>query len=86
MDRLGNNGSRINNFAAIFFESKTVKEQTFSLCVDCTFKSTKKVDCDIEGLLDKPKIPRNCIFPLANPHSGESVDFVPKSNPENKLK
>ena len=31
-------------------------------------------------LLNQYKIPGSCGFPLANPHSGESVDFVPDAN------
>jgi hypothetical protein len=44
---------------------------------DCAFKSTKKVNHDILGSLDKPTNPWNCGFPLANPHSGESLHSVP---------
>jgi hypothetical protein len=32
------------------------------------------------GFLNKSKTPGHCIFPLANPHSGESLHSVPKSN------
>ena len=32
------------------------------------------------GFLNKSKTPGHCIFPLANPHSGESLHCVPKSN------
>ena len=49
------------------------------------FQIHKIFNHDILGLLDKSKIPGHCGFPLANPHSGESVDFVPKSNPSNIL-
>ena len=56
-----------------------------SLCMDYAFKSTKKLNCDSLGLLDKPKIPGHCGFPLANPYSGESVYCVPISNPDNTL-
>jgi hypothetical protein len=38
-----------------------------SLCVDCTFRSTKKLDQDILDLLNKYKISGLCGFPLANP-------------------
>jgi len=37
------------------------------------------------GFLNKSKTPGHCIFPLANPHSGESVYYVPESNPLNHL-
>jgi hypothetical protein len=37
------------------------------------------------GSLDKSKTPGHCVFPLANPHSDQSRDFVPKSNPLNLL-
>ena len=47
---------------------------------DCAFKSTKKLNRDILGWLDKPKVPGNCRFLLSNPHSAESVYFVPQSN------
>jgi hypothetical protein len=30
--------------------------------VDCTFKSTKKLNRDLLDLFDKPKIPGNCRF------------------------
>ena len=50
---------------------------------DRTHKTTKKLDLDLLGLLNKSKIPGNCGFPLANLHSVESVDVVPKSNPLN---
>ena len=38
-----------------------------------------------EDLQNKPKTHGHCGFPLANPHSVESLDFVPKSNPVNIL-
>jgi hypothetical protein len=50
-------------FPLFFFEFKTVKEQTLSLCVDCTFKSTKKLNYDILGSLNKPTIPAIAHFP-----------------------
>ena len=34
---------------------------------------------NIAYFINKPTIPRSCIFPIANPHSGESVYFVPPS-------
>jgi len=61
-----------------FFESKTAKEQTFSLCQDCTFKYTKKLNYDIFGLLNKPKTPGHCIFDLPNPHDVPIGYFEPK--------
>jgi hypothetical protein len=44
---------------------------------DCTFKSTKKLDLDISGFLNKFKTSGNCGFPLANPQFDQSRDFVP---------
>jgi hypothetical protein len=35
---------------------------------------------DILDWLNKPKIPGHCGFPLTNPHSGESLHFVPDEN------
>jgi hypothetical protein len=35
---------------------------------------------DILNLLNKSKTPGLCGFPLANPHSGESLYFVPDEN------
>ena len=37
------------------------------------------------SLQNKSKTPGHCGFPLANPHSGESLHFVPISNPDNTL-
>jgi hypothetical protein len=42
--------------------------------------STIKVGSKCLDLLDKPKVPGYCGFPLANTHFGESGDFVPQSN------
>ena len=49
------------------------------MCVDCTFKPTRKLDRDILCLLNQSKTPGRCGFPLANPQKGLSRDFVPKS-------
>jgi hypothetical protein len=48
-----------------------------SLCVDCTFKSTKNKNPYILDSLNKSEISGNCGFPLANPHKGSSIDCVP---------
>jgi hypothetical protein len=32
------------------------------------------------GSLDKSKTPGHCMFPLTNPHSAESLYFVPDEN------
>jgi hypothetical protein len=47
--------------------------------VDCTIKSTKKLDLDISGSLNKSKIPGYCGFPLGNPQKWQMMDFVPES-------
>ena len=57
----------------------------WSCVVGCTFKSTKKLNHDILDSLDKPIVPRHCMFPLANLHSTESLYCVPESNPLNQL-
>jgi hypothetical protein len=41
--------------------------------LDCTFKSTKKLNHDIWGLLYKSKLTGHCGFVLANLHSVESL-------------
>jgi hypothetical protein len=51
-----------------------------SQCMDCAFKSTKKLNRDILDSLNKSTIPCGCRFPLTNPHSVESLHFVPESN------
>ena len=51
--------------------------QSFRYWMDCTFKSTKKWNRDILGLLNKPITPRKCVFPQANLHFKLSVDYVP---------
>jgi len=56
-----------------------------SLCVDCSFKSTKKLNYYTLGSLNKPTIPGNCIFSLTEPHSAECLYCVPESNPANLL-
>jgi len=94
MDRLGNNGKPNQLFCSPFFllnlklqkyRYSLPKEQTFSQCADCIFKSTKKLNHDILGWLNKSKTAGHCIFPLTNLHSGESVYYVPKSNLSNIL-
>jgi len=58
----------------------------FSIDLECTFKSTKKLNRDIIGLLNKPsKFPGNCIFHLSNPPRGPILDCMPKSNLYNTL-
>ena len=46
-------------------------------CVYFPFKSTRKLDHDISGSLDKSITPGYCGFPLANPQFDQSRDFVP---------
>ena len=43
------------------------------------------VESKCSGFLDKSKIHGPCGFPLANPHSVESLHYVSKSNPANLL-
>ena len=50
-----------------------------SHCMECSFKSNRKLNHDILNSLTKSKLPGHCRFPLTNPHSVESVDFVPPS-------
>ncbi len=56
-----------------------------SKCVDGAFKSTKELDLDILGLMDKCITPVHCRFLLSNPHKGPSLYYVPKSNHGNNL-
>ena len=44
------------------------------------FQISQKLDHDFLNLLNQSKIPGHCGFALANPHSGESRDFVPEEN------
>jgi len=53
--------------------------------VESAFKSTKKLNHDILDLLNEPKLPGHCGFPLANLQSAESLHYVPESNPFNSL-
>jgi hypothetical protein len=53
---------------------------SFRNWIDCTFKSTKILHHDGLDLLNKPKIVRSCIFPIANPYFELSVDYVPDEN------
>jgi len=48
------------------------------------FQIHQKLNHDILDWLNKPKIVRSCIFPLANLYFEQSVDYVPESNPYNK--
>jgi len=43
------------------------------LAVAAIKESTKKLNHDILGSLDKPIVPDHCGFPLANPHSGQGL-------------
>jgi hypothetical protein len=45
--------------------------------VDCSFKSTKKLDNDILDSLNKPEIPSHCGFALANLQRGPMTHIVP---------
>jgi hypothetical protein len=57
----------------------------FSRCLDCTFKSTRKLNREISYSLDKSKMPGHCGFLLGNPQSASIVDCVPTSNLHNDL-
>ena len=75
-------------FNPFFYLKNFVKNRIgrcLSQCVDCTFKSTKKLNCDISVFMNKPKTPSYCRFPLANPHTAPVLYFVTKSNPANTL-
>jgi hypothetical protein len=56
-----------------------------SQCLDCTFKSTRKLTREISYSLNQSKTPGQCGFPLTNPQKGPSVYCVPESNPLNPL-
>ena len=45
-----------------------------------TFKSTRNLNYDILDLTDKPTVPGNCRYPLANLHSDVILHFVPDEN------
>ena len=49
-----------------------------SHCVECSFKSNRKLNHDILDSLDKSKTPGHCRFPLTNLQKGPMIDFVPK--------
>ena len=53
---------------------------SFLYWIDCTFKSTKKLNHDIRDSVDKPIVPGHCMFTRANPHNAPIVDCVPISN------
>jgi len=74
LDSIFNHFLTSNNFVYIQIG------QFLSRCLDCAFKSTKKLDRDNLDLLDKPKTPGHCGFPLANLYFELSMDYVPKSN------
>jgi hypothetical protein len=40
---------------------------------------------NILGSVDKPIVAGHCMFPLANPHKGQSLGFVPESNSADNL-
>jgi len=73
--------------AAMLFNHfwKEAYQASFYLSVDCAFKPTKKLSHDILDLLNKPKIVRSCIFPLANLYFEQSGDYVPESKLLNPL-
>ena len=48
-------------------DSRSIVFYFFSKCMDCAFKSTKKLNHDILDSLNKPKTHGYCRFPLANP-------------------
>ena len=50
---------------------------SFLYWIDCNFKSTKKLGCDILGWLIKPKTAGRCGFPLTNLQKGACIDYVP---------
>ena len=50
---------------------------SFRYWIDCNFKSTKKLNHDILDSVDKSKNFSNCMFPLANLQSAESLYCVP---------
>jgi hypothetical protein len=54
-----------------------ISEPCNSQGVNYSFKSIKKLNHDILDSVDKPKIVRSCIFPLANLYFEQSVDYVP---------
>ena len=56
-----------------------IRSFQFALC-GLLFQIHQKLNHDILGLLNEPKLVRSCIFPLANLYFEQSVDFVPPSN------
>ena len=58
----------------------------FLYWIDGTFKSTtKSLSADISDSVDKPKNLSNCMFPLVNLQSAESLYCVPETNQYNYL-
>ena len=47
------------------------------------FQIHQKLNHDILDWLNKPKIVRSCIFPIANLYFALGLDYVPISNPLN---
>ena len=67
---------------SIIFAFKSITDIRFgrllSQCVDYTFKSTKKWDCDSWDSLNNSKPSGHCGFPLTNLNSIESLYCVPQ--------
>ena len=61
-----------------------IRSFQFALC-GLLFQIHQKLNHDILDWLNKPKIVRSCIYPIANLYFELSVDSVPKSNLVSKL-
>ena len=67
-------------FNHFFSASKFYKHPNRALVIavcELRFQISQKLQHYVMDLLNKPIISWNCIFPLSNPHSGESSHFVP---------
>ena len=72
-----------SSFSIIFSLKNFINIRTWrclSQYVNYAFKSTKKLNHDILGSLNKFKLPGYCIFPLSNPHYAPGLDCVPDDN------
>jgi hypothetical protein len=75
-------------YSTVFYIKNFVKNRirrSLLRCVDCAFKSSEKLNHDILDSLNQSKINGHYKFPPANPQIAAMLDFVPTSNPTNKL-
>jgi hypothetical protein len=70
-------------FGWILWQKSKISTYARKWSVDCAFKSTKKLNHGILGLLSKSKTTGHCGFPLANLQKGPRLGFAPESKPFN---